>query len=112
LILDPNARVVEAFGDKGRDEAQKRVDYESTVKLAAVSPVTRRCFGPVAKKVFQVRVEPSTSFGAAIKKVIYRDTGLILEPEVRVAPGAYIEEHDALLTRIQLAEFFGGKASD
>ena len=61
--------------------------------------------------VFQVGEEPVATLGDTIKKVAHRDTGLTLVPQVRVDLGADAEEHEATLTRLQLAQFFGERAN-
>ena len=81
-------------------------------EIGGGTPVTGKCFGPVHKLVFRVAAEPSGTFAAAIRKIAHRDSGLAIAPEVRVDPGADAEEHEAMMMRLQLAEFFSaaGKA--
>jgi hypothetical protein len=79
-------------------------------EIGGGTPVIGKCFGPIEKLVFRVGEEPSATLTAAIKKVAHRDSGLNIAPHVRVDPGADAEEHEALLTRLQFAEFFGATA--
>src|SRR5262245_1316403 len=99
-------------GSEGRlivskDRIPSRIISEAKKQIDGGTPVTGKCFGPMHKLVFRVVQEPPNTLGAAIKKVAQRDSGLTIVPEVRLDTGADAEEHEALLTRLQLAEFFG-----
>jgi hypothetical protein len=75
------------------------------------TPVAGKCFGPLAAMVFQVSTEPPATLGTAIEKVAHRDAGLTVISQVRVDCGADAEEHEALLMRLQLSQFFGDRAN-
>jgi peptidoglycan hydrolase-like protein with peptidoglycan-binding domain len=51
-------------------------------------PITGKCFGPINDLLFQVAKQPPPSLGAALKKVIKRDTGLTIVPNFLLARDA------------------------
>jgi len=55
-------------------------------------PITGKCSGPINDLVFQVAKQPPPTLGAALKKVIKRDTGLTVVPNVQLAGDAEAEE--------------------
>jgi peptidoglycan hydrolase-like protein with peptidoglycan-binding domain len=51
-------------------------------------PITGKCSGPTNDLVFQVAKQPPPTLGAALKKVIKRETGLAIVPNVQLAGDA------------------------
>jgi hypothetical protein len=76
-------------------------------ETAGGTPVAGKCFGPLAELTFQIGTEPPPALSAAIDRVAHRDAGLTIVSKIRVDTGADAEEHEGLLTRLQLAQFFG-----
>ena len=55
-------------------------------------PITGKCFGPINDMVFQVVKDPPPTLTAALKKVVKRDAGLTIVPDVQLARDADAEE--------------------
>src|SRR5262252_3360289 len=57
-------------------------------------PITGKCFGPINDLLFQVAKQPPPTLSAALKKVVKRDTGLTIVPNVQLAGDADAAEPD------------------
>jgi peptidoglycan hydrolase-like protein with peptidoglycan-binding domain len=61
-------------------------------QIGGGNAITGKCFGDGKSMVFQVAKAAPSTMGPALKKVIKRDTGLGLEPDIQVAGDADAEE--------------------
>jgi hypothetical protein len=65
---------------------------EAKKAIGGGTPITGKCFGPIANMVFQVAKPAPPTLAPAIKKVAKRDTGLMVVPAVQLAADADAEE--------------------
>ena len=65
---------------------------EAKKELGGGTPITGKCIGDGGTMVFQVAKPQPPTLTAALKRVIRRDSGLSLEPDVQVAGDADAEE--------------------
>src|SRR5262245_27601328 len=66
-------------------------------------PIAGKCSGPIDDMLFQVVKQPPATLGAALKKVVKRETGLTIVPNVQLAgdaDGAEPEENGATAKRV------------
>jgi hypothetical protein len=61
---------------------------EAKKEIGGGTPVTGKCFGDGGTMVFQVAKPAAPTLGPALKKVVKRDTGLTIDPEVQLAGDA------------------------
>ena len=69
---------------------------ETKKEIGGANPVTGKCFGgDDGSMVFQVAKAAPPTLGPALKKVIHRDSGLTIKPDVQVVADADAEEVEA-----------------
>jgi hypothetical protein len=64
-------------------------------EIGGGAPVTGKCFGDGSGMVFQVAKQAAPTLAPALKKVVKRDTGLTIDPDVRQAGNDAEPENDA-----------------
>ncbi len=67
---------------------------EAKKEVGGGTAITGKCFGEGNTMIFQVLKAAPSSMGAALKKVIHRDAGLTLIPEIQLAGDADNDEEE------------------
>jgi hypothetical protein len=72
---------------------------EAKKEIGGGTPVTGKCSGPFNALVFLVAKPAPPTTGPALKKVVKRDAGLTIDPDIQLAGDADAEEDDGPATK-------------
>jgi hypothetical protein len=92
-----------AFVPKGADgklivsktKIPPKLIAETKKEIGGGTAITGKCFGDSGAMVFQVAKAAPATLAAALKKVIHRDAGLTMTPDLQLSAEAEVEEEEA-----------------